>query len=446
MRLEDLEGKRVAILGLGREGRSACRLLAGRARPAVLDVFSGTEPAESPDGPPANLYPGLPDPQALAGYDVVIRSPGISPYRPPLSELPAGGPAIITGADIWFAEHPEARTVVVTGSKGKSTTAALTAHLLEGSGLRIALGGNIGVPLLDLMDTGTGPDVWIFELSSFQIQGLRARPSVAVVLNLFPEHLDWHVSRERYFRDKLSLLEGMDDKPVVLNHTDDELRARTPAGANVHWYNHAPDIHWAGNAVFRGSRRLFALDDFALPGSHNRSNLCAALTVMAVLDLDPAGARDSLATFQALPHRLHSLGVRDGIEYVDDSISTTPQATIAALECYPGRPVTVLVGGFDRGLDWHRFARFAADRDGCRVVTFGALGPRIAATLAEVPGVPVAETRTLEEALGSARDQTPLGGVVLLSPGAPSFDAFRDYRDRGDAFTRLAGFEPGPTD
>lgn len=444
MRLEDLEGRRVAILGYGREGRSAARLLTGRARPAVLDVFTGSEPAEASSTSTLTFHAGLPEADALSGYHVVIRSPGLSPYRPPLSELPEDGPAVITGSDIWFAEHPDARTVVITGSKGKSTTAALTAHLLEGAGVHVALGGNIGVPLLDLMEPDPAPDVWVIELSSYQIHGLRARPSIAAVLNLFPEHLDWHGSKERYFSDKLSLLEDLGEGVAVLNHADPELRSRVPPGTDVRWYNDTVGIHCDGECIWQGGEALFCLESFPLPGKHNRSNLCAALTVLDLLGVDPAGVADCLADFRPLPHRLHSLGIRDGVEYVDDSISTTPQSTIAALECYPDRPVTVLVGGFDRGLEWEGFVDFMATRTNCRVVTFGALGPRIARAMENI-GVDdsiFSSCRSLDSAVETARFVTPSGGVVLLSPGAPSFDSHRDYRARGHDFAEFSGFGP----
>lgn len=446
MRLEDFAGKRVAVLGHGREGKSAVRLLAARARPAVLDVFTGDEPIEAVPGPLASIHAGLPGAGALSRYDVVIRSPGLSPYRPPLSELPGDGPAVLTGSDIWFAEHPRARTVVITGSKGKSTTAALTAHLLEGVGFKTALGGNIGVPLLDLMDPDPAPDVWVIELSSYQIQGLKARPSIAAVLNLFPEHLDWHGSEERYFADKLSILEGMGDGVAILNAADPELCSRVPQGSKVRWFNDEAGIHCDGDQVLQGGHPLFSLQAFPLAGRHNRSNLCAALTILDELGLDPAVGEDAVSGFRALPHRLHPLGTRDGVEYVDDSISTTPRATVAALECYPQRPVTVLVGGFDRGLGWEEFARFVAHHPRCRVVTFGALGPRIARVMEEggIDDSMVTSCTDLGRAVEVARAVTPAGGLVLLSPGAPSFDAFRDYQARGREFARLAGFDAAP--
>lgn len=443
MRLEDLEGKRVAVLGYGREGRSAARLLAGRTRPGALDVFTGEAPAERGEREGFRIRPGLPPADELAEYDVIVRSPGISPYRPPLSDLPVGGEStLITGTEIWFAEHPDARTVVITGSKGKSTTAALTAHLLSARGFEVALGGNIGVPLLDLMDPDPNPDVWVIELSSYQIHGLRARPSIAVVLNLFPEHLDWHGTTERYYEDKLSLLDELEPGIAVLNHADAELRERAPGKATVRWYNEPSCIHWEDDRVLDGERVLFELDSFPLPGGHNRSNLCAALTVLDVLGVDPGSAGDSAASFRALPHRLCSLGVSAGVEYVDDSISTTPRATAAALGCFPDRPVTVLVGGYDRGLDWSAFADSVRRHARLHVITFGALGPRIAADVrqAGIERSAVIECGTLESAVRLAQDVTPKGGVVLLSPGAPSFDAFRDYQARGEVFARLAGF------
>lgn len=444
MRLEAFEGRRVAVLGYGREGRSAARVLSDLAEPAVLDVFTGDEPVDAGAGSTLAFHAGLPDARELAGYDIVVRSPGLSPYRPPLKGLPADGPRVTTGTDIWFAEHPEARTVVVTGSKGKSTTAALIAHLLDRAGYRVALGGNIGVPLLDLMAPVPAPEVWVIELSSYQIHGLVARPSIAVVLNLFPEHLDWHGSQERYFTDKLTILEGLEKGTAVLNRADAELRERVPDSSRVRWFNDDTGMHWRDEQVFHGERVLFPLEPFPLAGSHNRSNLCAALTVLDLLGADPARAGAQLADFRGLPHRLRSLGERAGLEYVDDSISTTPSATIAALECYRDRPVTVLVGGFDRGLPWHGFAEYAASHPNCRVVTFGALGPRIADTLNRQPGTgsPALRATTLEEAVTAGRNVTPAGGVVLLSPGAPSFDAFRDYGERGDAFARLAGLPP----
>lgn len=432
MRLDELAGLRVAILGYGREGRAAEALLSARSIPAA--VFTGDASPEDP----ARHYAGLPDAAALAEFDVLIRSPGISPYREPLASLAADGPRVITGTDIWFAENPDARSVVITGTKGKSTTAALTAHLASAAGLRTALGGNIGVPLLELMEVSPDPDLWVIELSSYQIHGLRGRPTIAVILNLHPEHLDWHGSVERYYADKLSVLRGMKGT-VILNREVGVPAEYLPGDIDCRFYDDPGAIHVAGDDVLEGDRVVFPLQGFRLPGAHNRSNLCAALTVLRVLGVDPARVETAVKTFEPLAHRLQSVGTYGGVDYVDDSISTTPRSALAALACYPDRPVVLLAGGHDRGVDWEPFAHRVADRDNLQVVTFGTCGRRIAGTLRlHAPEIGTHEARTLDEAVTAAADLAVTGGVVLLSPGAPSFDAFRDYSERGMRFAALA--------
>lgn len=438
MRLDELSGRRVAVLGYGREGRAAVELLAARFPEQSLTVYTGGEPAPADRGA-VRFLPGLPDEKALAGFDVAIRSPGISTYKPPLSTAPAEL-AVTTGTAIWFAEHPAARVVVVTGTKGKSTTASLLAQLLRHAGREVFLAGNIGVPLLECMNPDPAPEFWVIELSSYQLKGLRAAPEVAVYLNLHPEHLDWHGAVERYYTDKLSLLSHMREGTAVINRADRELCGRVPDGVSCRYYNDPGAIHVEGDAIWDDGRELFPLDGFALRGAHNRSNLCAALTVLDLLGADPAGARDALFTLTPLPHRLQTVATVDGIEYVDDSISTTPSSSLAAADCFPGRPVTLLLGGYDRGLDWSAFAADPRARALPVVVTFGAQGRRIAAALSGTDpdgGPSVHEAAGLEEAVALARRITPSGGVVLLSPGAPSFDAYRDYAARGDAFAAL---------
>jgi UDP-N-acetylmuramoylalanine--D-glutamate ligase len=182
-----------------------------------------------------------------------------------------------------------------------------------------------------------------------------------------------------------------------------------------------------------------------LPGRHNRINLCAALAAIEALGLDAAPLAAHAASFRPLPHRLQSLGVRDGVEWVNDSISTTPHASLAALAMFRGRPVALLAGGHDRGLDWHGFAEAMREGAPAAIVTMGQNGPRIHALLAPVAaerGFLLQAADDLGHAVRLARAALPPGGVVLLSPGAPSFGAYRDYTERGRHFARLAGFDP----
>jgi UDP-N-acetylmuramoylalanine--D-glutamate ligase len=455
MRIAELAGRRVAIWGAGREGAAALRALARRLPGQRLAVICRADEVEalcapaSAGGSPLDRaaldwHLDAPTPALLAGFDVVVKSPGISPYLSPAPEALALGARLASGSALWFAESAARRTIAVTGTKGKSTTTALVAHLLRRAGLRVALAGNIGVPLLDLIDPPVEPDFWVLELSSFQIADLGAVPEIAAVLNLHPEHLDWHLGVERYFRDKMRLLgpiDGRHPRVSVLNARQAYPDGTVPPAGVVRFGDPA-GFHVRDGAVWRGPRRLVEGRDLALPGAHNLDNLAAALAIVEAAGADAAALAPEARDFRALPHRLAPLGVRDGVLWVDDSIATTPHATLAALAHFADRPVTVLVGGFDRGLDWTAFAAAIAPAPPHRILCFGAAGARIATTLAGDPALAphVARLETLDAAVTAARRVTPEGGVILLSPGAPSFDAFRDYAARGRYFAAAGGF------
>ncbi len=453
MRIAALEGRRVALWGFGREGRAAHAALRRRLPELPLTLFCLADEAVAASALGDRLLDvrTTVDGAALAAFEVVVKSPGISPYREDALAALAAGTQIIGGSQLWFAERgATARTVCVTGTKGKSTTTALLAHLLRGTGLRTALAGNIGVPLLELLDAEA--DVWAIELSSYQTRDVAASavpPEVAVATNVFPEHLDWHGSEARYVADKLALFSDAAPRHAVFDAADPTLRAlgtRLAAdGRRVHWYGTAAGWHLQGDTLCHAEREVLDTRGLPLPGRHNRGNLCAALTAIEALGLDAAALAVHALTFQPLPHRLQTLGTRDGLRYVNDSISTTPHATLAAMQLFAGQPVAVLVGGHDRGLDWQAFADALPALAPLAVVTMGANGPRIHAALrtaAAACGTQLLAAADLAEAMTLARAALPGHGVVLLSPGAPSFGAFRDYTERGRAFAALAGFDP----
>jgi UDP-N-acetylmuramoylalanine--D-glutamate ligase len=448
MRLADLAGRRVAVWGAGREGRAAWRALRARLPGQRLAVLCRPDEVDEARGfvdAATDVVAGDPDAAALARYDVVVKSPGISPYKPPVPEAQAAGVAFVSGTALWFAERPLARTIAVTGTKGKSTTTALIAHLLRAAGLRVALCGNIGVPLLELLDPPAEPDWWVMELSSFQTRDMAAAPEIAVVLNVFPEHLDWHGDAARYRADKLAILGSASRAPRVAV-VNAELRGDVPlaAATDAVWLGDASGWHVDERGVRRGQQLLAPTSALPLAGRHNAYNACAALAAVQAAGVDPVQVATALATFRALPHRLQPLGERDGLEYVNDSIATTPYATLAALALYAERSVTVLVGGHDRGVSWAAFRAAMQARAVHAVIAIGAHGARIADALAGLPAdaPQVHRVATLDEAVARARAVTPRGGVVLLSPGAPSFGAFRDYVERGRRFAELAGFDP----
>jgi UDP-N-acetylmuramoylalanine--D-glutamate ligase len=439
MRIADLAGRRVAVWGFGREGRAAIRAIRARLPqlPLALYCSEGEAAAAREFDPALTVYGHEPGAVALSAYDVVVKSPGISIYKPAITTAQAQGTLFTSGTALWFAERPDARVVAVTGTKGKSTTTALVAHLARALGVRTALAGNIGLPLLELQ--GQSADLWAIELSSFQT-GEAGPLELGVVTSLYEEHLDWHGSRERYVADKLKLADAA--RSLLVNAMQPALLERVQRHPRLLRFGHEAGWHVADGLIRRGAQAVFPLADMAAPGVHNALNACAALASLADLGMDALAAAPALATFRPLPHRLQPLGTHDGLAWINDSISTTPQATLAALDSLAGREVTVIVGGHDRGLDWSDFVRAAKDRVDLRIVAQGANGPRIAQALRAAKAiVPLGEAEDFADAVAMARTVTPAGGVVLLSPGAPSFDQFKDYAERGRRFAELAGFD-----
>jgi UDP-N-acetylmuramoylalanine--D-glutamate ligase len=307
------------------------------------------------------------------------------------------------------------------------------------------------MPLLDLLNDDA--EAWAIELSSYQTRDVAAsgaRPRIAIVTNLHPEHLDWHGSEARYIADKLALVTQAKPLIAVLNAADPLLARLALPDSDIHWYGDARGWHLREDALYRGDAFIMDTAALPLPGRHNRSNLCAVLTALDAFGLDAAPLAPHAASFQPLPNRLQPLGERDGFLYVNDSISTTPMATLAALELHADRPVAVLVGGHDRGLPWDEFAEAMRVRAPRAVITMGhglaaQNGPRIHALLEPVAaqaGFALDAAGDLAEAMDKARAALPAGGVVLLSPGAPSFGPYRNYVARGRHFAELAGFDP----
>ena len=436
-----LAGQRVAVWGFGREGRAAIGALRRRLPQLSLTLFCSAAEADDAKHFDAALaiVTEEPDAHALTQFDVVLKSPGISSYKSAIVAAQGNGTRFTSGTALWFAEHAlntGSPVIAVTGTKGKSTTSALIAHLARALGVRTALAGNIGVPLLELLDEPA--QLWVIELSSFQTA--EAGPlALGVVTSLYEEHLDWHGSRERYHADKLKLAAVA--QRLLVNGKQDGLLERTGDHPDRWLFGTAQGWHVQGGSIRRAGKAVFEIEQLPVPGEHNALNACAALAALEVAGFDAVKAAPALASFQPLPHRLQPLGEHDGLSWVNDSISTTPQATLAALESLQGREITVLLGGHDRGLDWTDFVETMAYDPPHALICSGANGPRIAAALREANvAAEIMEVSTLEAAVQRARELTPAGGCVLLSPGAPSFDQFHDYAERGRRFAELAGF------
>ncbi|WP_266168531.1 UDP-N-acetylmuramoyl-L-alanine--D-glutamate ligase [Dyella subtropica] len=439
MRIVDLAFKRVAVWGFGREGRAAITAWRKRLPEQPLTLFCSEAEIAAAQAFDAALtiHGHEPDAIALAPFDVVVKSPGISAYKPALLAAKEAGIQITSGTALWFGENPQAKVIAVTGTKGKSTTTALIAHLARALGVRTALAGNIGLPLLELLDQSA--DLWAIELSSFQT-GEAGPLSLGVITSLYEEHLDWHGSRERYVADKLMLTHS--SRQLLVNALQPTLLEKTSSHPHRLLFGESDGWHVADGFIRRGTRSVFEVAKLSVPGQHNALNACAALAALEAMGHDAMAAAPALTNFIPLPHRLQPLGERDGVFWINDSISTTPQATLAALESLRGRAVTVLAGGHDRGLDWSEFVAAVSATPPHAIVCSGTNGPRIATALRETGvSTQIVEASGLDAAVAAARELTPRDGCILLSPGAPSFDQFHDYAERGRHFADLAGFD-----
>jgi UDP-N-acetylmuramoylalanine--D-glutamate ligase len=448
VQLADLRGRSVAVWGTGREGRAAVTAIAAQQPSRLLAVDDSANFLSVPwDGELARLAPlagGDHAFGALVAADVVVRSPGVPQTHPWMRELRSRGVTVTGGSALWMAGHA-ARTVGVTGSKGKSTTSSLISHLLAAAGRPNVFGGNIGVPLLDLP-----PAEWyVLELSSYQCADLTDSPRVAVVTALFPEHLDAHGGEREYYRDKLNLL-AHGPELIVVNGADPRLMAEVAGVTDVSGFGPVP----AGAAdsrfrveddgyVYISDERLFPRADFRLRGVHNGRNLCVALAVLDGLGLDVREAEVAAAVraFEGLPHRLAEIEDPAGLTFVDDTLSTSPYSAMHAIDAYQGRPLTVLVGGTDRGLDYAPLREHLADLE-LTVIGIPDSGPRIVAELAGLPAVRTEEAADLPAAVRLARKLTPEGGVVLLSPAAPSYGRYRNFEHRSEAFRQAIRDSP----
>jgi UDP-N-acetylmuramoylalanine--D-glutamate ligase len=429
----DLPGHRVGLYGLGREGEASLRACLARGVEPVL-VDDAPRPGGLDDRPV--LATGEGGLAALENCEIVVKSPGISRYGPVVRQLVEAGVAVVGGLGLWLQGADRSRVACVTGTKGKSTTTTIAAHLALGLGVRARVGGNIGVPPFDPALAGPGDgdrDLWIVEVSSYQATDLASCPPVTAVTSLNPDHLPWHRGEvETYYSDKLSLCHQPGALWTVANGDSELVRSRRDQlGPQVEWV-HADDEPGATWMAPLG-----------LLGVHNRRNALIARALLVRLGVKGADDDAALAAaaegFAGLESRLQLIGRVGGVDFVDDGLSTNVLPTLAAVDAFAGRRVALIVGGQSRGIDYAPLAEGLRGRErDLLVVTTPDNGPHIGATLLQAgagPRVRVEDAADLDAAVDRAYAWAAPDGVVLLSPAAPSFGRFRDYRHRGQVFT-----------
>lgn len=436
----------VAVIGLGKSGTAATRLLvregvrvyASDASPAPY-AGAAAEALRSLTGVEVEL--GRHDLVKIRSAAAVVVSPGVPPDAPPLAAARAAGVPVIAELDLGFRALKDVRCIAVTGTNGKTTTTALIAHLLGHAGLRAQAAGNIGLPLSDVA-LATDPPQWIaVEVSSFQLHDSpRFAPEIGVLTNLAPDHLDRYPDVAAYYGDKQLLFHNATDANVWVINGDDPPALALAAGARgrqLRFSLRGPSDGWydaAERSLRLGGGELMRREALPLLGLHNVANALAAALAVQETGIGPAAIAEGLRTFQPLPHRLEPVAEVNGVRWINDSKATNIASTVVAIEAMD-RPFVLLLGGRHKGEPYTRLAPLLRER--CRlVVAYGEAGPLVEQDLAGQ--VQLERGDDFADVVARARRAARSGDAVLLSPACSSYDMFANYEERGATFRRLA--------
>ena len=438
----------VLVIGVGRSGMATARVLRKRGASVAAYDDKGPQRLRSERAQLKKLGVPLLSRDELRGalktFSAGVISPGVQLTNPAVREIQAAGVPIYSEIEVAY-RISSAPIVAVTGSKGKSTTTALIGHLLETAGKSVYVGGNIGNPLIRETERAEASDVVIAEVSSFQLESIRAfKPRISVLLNLSPDHLDRYPSMEEYAEAKYRIFANQGPGDAFVGNADDPYCARLMEGARTipcpaHWFSvegrpKAEALSVGGMIALRqpGAPRAVKVireDELPLRGRHNLADALAALLAAHLAGAELEALREGLRTFEPLPHRLQAVATIDGVMWVDDSKASIPSAVIGALEAFEN-PVILIAGGRSKRTDFEEMAAVASERAKAVVL----IGESAAEIAAHIHGIPVERAATMQDAVDAAARIAAPGDVALLSPGGTSFDMFESAEQRGDAF------------
>jgi UDP-N-acetylmuramoylalanine--D-glutamate ligase len=444
----NLQGKKIVIIGMGKTGVATAVFLGAQgARVAVTD--------EKPPGQWNGRYEqianekwleaGVYDLGILTGADLVIPSPGVPPRNEILQAAIRKKIPVISEVELaWrFLKTP---LIAVTGTNGKTTTTSLLGEILSHAGKKVFVGGNIGNPLIEYAGTGQKDDYVVAEISSFQLQWTdQFHPFVTILLNVTPDHVDYHGSFDEYRRIKTKMFANQQKNDFAILNAEDpaqESMARD-IRAQVAWFSSAKEprrgIYLKGDALvfhaFDGSIEQYPLTMIKIPGLHNVENVMAAIMAARFCGCTRDLIISAVSGFRGLPHRIEFAGEKRGVRFYDDSKGTNVGAVVRALDTFIA-PVVLLLGGRDKDGDFETLQPLLKKKVK-RVILFGEARERIGSLIGDA--VPSEKKQTLREAVMSAYKNAGPGDVVLLSPGCASFDEFKDYKERGNFFKEMVG-------
>lgn len=444
--LEKIKGRKIVILGFGKEGISTYRFIRKHFPTMKLSIADGNENLQTDDfaDPHVTFIKGAQYNQNLNRFDLIFKTPGVSfnnlNYFVDVER--------ITSQTDLFLEAFHQQVIGVTGTKGKSTTSSLIYHLLKEANRKVVLAGNIGVPFFDIMEQLTPDTLVVAELSAHQLEFIHRSPDYAVLLNIYQEHLDHFSSFSNYQIAKMNITRFQEDRQFLVYNGDDEHipgliksyklnRDRVIFGSQPQDGPYAccreHEIHFAISGNVQDEYNLTAYHN--LPGTHNYYNIMAAMAVCRRIGLTHNEIESGLTTFHGLPNRIEYVGQFHGIKFYNDSISTIPAATIAAVRAL--RKVdTLIIGGHDRGIDYRILIDFLHENPIAHLIFTGPAGQRILKEWEEL--YPLPESYIYEndfrKIVDFAFEQTAEKKIALLSPAAASYDQFKNFEERGRIF------------
>lgn len=447
-----IENKNVLILGFGREGRACYHLFRdlcpdqvftiADSNAGILDTYT-----ELKNDSFLKFNLGENYLNNLEDFDLIIKSPGISTFQ---LNIIVPKEKISSQTDLFIGAYRD-QIVGVTGTKGKSTTSSLIYHLLKSSGKKAVLLGNIGIPAFEKVSEIDEETIIVMELSSHQLEHVMHSPKIAILLNLYQEHLDHYESFDHYQLSKLNISKYQKSEDFFIIPSDDSVVKEWIRKFN--WNRHY--LHFGFNCDIESgickkgmfyhyhsnnkTSTLFSDNvNSSLKGEHNLRNVMAALMAIEALNIDIQSVLPYLETFEGLPHRIQYVGKFNDIYYFNDSIATIPEATIQAVNALKSVD-TLILGGFDRGIDYHLFIDFFKQNPVPNLIFLGKAGDRMMKMLIEngISKETCNKVSSLEEAVILAKKKTQKNGICLLSPAASSYDMFKNFEHRGDRFVEL---------
>ncbi len=452
----DLKGKQATVFGLGRFGGgiAAVEYLA-RMGACITIVDAKNEDALSESLKQLNSYPDITyelgsSLTELPATDLLVLNPAIPPAHPLLKNAQERQIPVTSEIELFWQIN-RGRVIGVTGSNGKSTTAAMIHSILEVSGTRCWLGGNIGVSLLPVVDQ-IQPDDWVvLELSSFQLEALnriQASPHVGVVTNFSPNHLDWHQTVEHYRQSKQTIFRWQAEPDfAIINADEPDLQSWKTRG-NVSTFGAIsrlqPDVLVDHAAFIISEQKNEIQPQLKVPGMHNRMNAAAAIAACDCAEIDEESIQKGLEAFQGLPYRLQFVGEYQNLRFYNDSLATTPESAICAIEAFADCPVILLAGGSDKKADLTEFAKVFLKQTKATAL-MGETGPVLSSIARDLKSHASKVSSALmspphqsfEDAFDWAFQQSEPGDVILLSPGCASYDWFSSFVERGNRFSEL---------